>query len=379
MSCYSGHISYRKIEKQTNCLRGGIYVCDVIKLDADNYKDFLKYYIETQDEKFLYRADQISKSFIKNNISPEEIINLHMQALSELYPNLFKEFKYSMDFLMETMISYGLALQEFQTLREEQLALKSEISVAASMQDTLLSTVKPTIEGLDIGVISVPAHQITIEGLDIGVISVPAHQMNGDYHHFIKGKDGSLGIALADVIGKGVPAALCMSMIKYSMDSFPEESMTPQTILKNLNRVVERNVDSSMFITMFYAQYLPSEGKLHYASAGHEPGFYYNAQTDKFEEIEAKGLVLGVSPDAEYKQYERKIDKDDMVILLTDGVTECRQGERFIESEEVLDVIKQYTHLPAQEMVSQVYKHFERLQSFQLRDDFTLIILRKKV
>src|SRR5690625_4857181 len=229
MSCYSGHISYRKIEKQTNCLRGGIYVGDVIKLDADNYKDFLKYYIETQDEKFLYRADQISKSFIKNNISPEEIINLHMQALSELYPNLFKEFKYSMDFLMETMISYGLALQEFQTLREEQLDLKSEISVAASMQDTLLATVKPTIEGLD-----------------IGVISVPAHQMNGDYHHFIKGKDGSLGIALADVIGKGVPAALCMSMIKYSMDSFPEESMNPQTILKNLNRVVERNVDPSM-------------------------------------------------------------------------------------------------------------------------------------
>src|SRR5690625_5698245 len=97
MSCYSGHISYRKIEKQTNCLRGGIYVGDVIKLDADNYKDFLKYYIETQDEKFLYRADQISKSFIKNNISPEEIINLHMQALSVLYSNLFKVFKYSME------------------------------------------------------------------------------------------------------------------------------------------------------------------------------------------------------------------------------------------------------------------------------------------
>src|SRR5699024_12822604 len=120
-----------------------------------------------------------SKSFIKNNISPEEIINLHMQALSELYPNLFKEFKYSMDFLMETMISYGLALQEFQTLREEQLALKSEISVAASMQDTHLASVKPTIQGLD-----------------IGVIRVPANQMNDDSHHVIKAKDGSFGIAL---------------------------------------------------------------------------------------------------------------------------------------------------------------------------------------
>ncbi|MEC5424704.1 PP2C family protein-serine/threonine phosphatase [Virgibacillus sp. C22-A2] len=332
------------------------------KLDATNYKDLLKHYIDTQDEKALYGVEQVSKSFIKSNILPEEIVNLHIQALAELYPNLFEDFQHSMSFLLEAMISYGLAHQEFQMLREKQYELKSEISVAASMQDTLLGTTKPAIEGLD-----------------IGVISVPAHQMNGDYHHFVKGKDGSLGIAVADVIGKGIPAALCMSMIKYSMDSYPEESMTPKAILKNLNRVVERNVDPSMFITMFYAQYIPSQSKLHYSSAGHEPGYYYNAEKDSFTEIETQGLVLGVSPDTDYKQYELQINKGDMVIMLTDGVTECRDGDRFIESEEVLDVIKQYANLPAQEMVNNVYKHFERLQNFELRDDFTLLILRKEV
>ncbi|PJH69243.1 phosphoserine phosphatase, partial [Salmonella enterica subsp. enterica serovar Typhimurium] len=115
---------------------------------------------------------------------------------------------------------------------------------------------------------------------------------NGDYHHFVKGQDGSLGIAIADVIGKGIPAALCMSMIKYSMDSYPETWMNPKTILENLNRVVAANIDPSMFITMLYAQYLPDENKLLYASAGHEPGYYYNAKMDEFEEIQAKGLVL---------------------------------------------------------------------------------------
>src|SRR5699024_7703581 len=113
-----------------------------------------------------------------------------------------------------------------------------------------------------------------------------------------------------------------------------------------------------MFITMIYAQYLPSESKLHYASAGHAPGFYYNAQTDKFEEIEAKGMVLGVSLDAEYKQSERKIYKDDMVILLTDGVTECGPWERFIESGEVLGGSIHCAPLPAQEMVYQAYDLF---------------------
>lgn len=335
---------------------------DTLKLDEINYRDLLKKYIEARDEQSLYGAEQVSKSFIKKSIPPEEIVNLHIQALGELYPELPEHMQHSLDFLLETMISYGVAHQEYQTLREQQLELKSEISVAAGMQDTLLATTKPFMDGLD-----------------IGVISVPAHQMNGDYHHFIKGKDGSLGIAVADVIGKGIPAALCMSMIKYSMDSFPEETMSPKIILKNLNRVVERNVDRSMFITMFYAQYLPTENKLLYSSAGHEPGFYFKAEENKFEEIETKGLVLGVSPDSDYRQYEHILNKGDMVILLTDGVTECRQGSRFIETEEVLDVIKQYTHLPAQEIVNGVYKHFERLQNFQLRDDFTLIVLRKLV
>src|SRR5699024_12364078 len=76
------------------------------------------------------------------------------------------------------------------------------------MQKTLLSTEIPHIEGID-----------------IGAISVPLHQMNGDYYHFITGNDGSMGVAIADVIGKGVPAALSMSMIKYAMYSFDEEIM----------------------------------------------------------------------------------------------------------------------------------------------------------
>ncbi|GAA0431675.1 phosphoserine phosphatase RsbU [Lentibacillus halophilus] len=333
---------------------------DTLKPDAANYQRLLKHYIAAQDEQSLYGAEQISKQFIQNNVPPEDIVNLHNQAMASLYSDMPAYFRHSMNFLLETMISYGVMLQEYHTLREEQSELKSEIAVAANMQDTLLKTTTPDMEGMD-----------------IGVISVPAHQMNGDYYHFVTGSDGLLGVAVADVIGKGIPAALCMSMIKYSMDSLPEKIMRPQTILENLNRVVERNVDDSMFITMFYAQFIPSGGTVRYSSAGHEPGFYFNAQQNTFEELEAKGLVLGVDPDTNYQQYERVLHQGDMLILLTDGVTECRQGDRFIESQEVLDVIGRFSHLPAQEMVDNVYKHFEWLQDFHLRDDFTLIVLKK--
>lgn len=334
----------------------------IMSINIDNYRDLLKHYIESQDEKSLYRAEQISKIFLKNDVPPEEIVNLHNQALATLYPELFTEFQSSMKFLLEIMIFYGLAHQEFRKLREDQLKLKSELAVAADMQETFLATQKPVIDGID-----------------IGAISVAAGQMNGDYYHFYKGNDGSLGISIADVIGKGVPAALCMSMIKFAMEMYIEDLVEPAHILKALNRVVEKNVDNHMFITMFYGQYLPSKNLLRFSSAGHEPGFHFQAKNNKFHELSAKGIVLGVMPDALYEQYEISLETDDMIILLTDGVTECRQGEDFIEREEVLQVIEQYSHLKAQDQVEEVFKHFERLQDFQLKDDFTLIILRKTV
>lgn len=335
---------------------------NVIDISVNNYKALLEEYLETLNEKSLYKAEQVSKAFIKENVGPDEIINLHRKALIELYPEYGEYIQNSMHFLLETMISYGLAHEQLQTLKENQLKIKTEMAVAANMQHTLLSTTKPEIDGLD-----------------IGVVSVPAEQLNGDYHHFVKEEDGSLNVAIADVIGKGVPAALCMSMIKYSMESFPRGSMNPETILGSLNRVVEKNVDTNMFVTMFYAQYFPWLNKLIYSSAGHEPGFYYHAAEDKFMEIDSEGLVLGVLSDSTYKQYELEIEKNDMVILLTDGVTECRQGERFIETDEILEVIKKYAHLPAQDLVDYVFKHFERLQGFELKDDFTLIVLKKEV
>jgi sigma-B regulation protein RsbU (phosphoserine phosphatase) len=335
---------------------------EVININVENYKDLLKRYIETQDERSLYGVEQVSKAFIQKNSLPEEFVNVHIQAMEDIYPDLSEDYRHSLNFLLEAMISYGLAHQEYQMLREKQVELKSEIAVAANMQDTLLGS-------------SIPE----IKGIDIGIKSVPAHDLNGDYHHFSKTADGRLELAIADVIGKGVPAALCMSMIKYAMESYPEENKAPGSILYNLNRVVERNVDPGMFITMLYAQYSPEENKVKYASAGHEPGFYYDAETKTFTEMETKGLILGVTPEAEYKEFEQEMNKGDMVVFFTDGVTEAKDGDRFIEMGELLDVIRTYIHLPAQEMVDQVYKFLERLQGFELRDDFTLAVLKREV
>ncbi len=331
-------------------------------LIVKKYKKILSDYLEINDEQSLYKGQQFSRKAIEQKISPEEIISLHNTVMEDLFPDLDENMARSLEFLLEVMINYGFAYREHQSLRSRQLELQSEIEVAASMQQTLLTTEHPAVESLD-----------------VGVVSVPARQMNGDYYHFVQDENGSLSVAIADIIGKGIPAALCMSMIKYSMDSLPETRMDPGAVLENLNRVVEQNVDPSMFITMFYGLYDSSDHKFYYASAGHEPGFYYNAKEDKFEEINAKGLVLGVARTMKYQDFQRDVDPGDMIILLSDGVTECRTGDRFIEREEVIDIIRDYIHLPSQEIVENVYRKLEKMQDFQLRDDFTLIIIRRDV
>ncbi|WP_078415043.1 PP2C family protein-serine/threonine phosphatase [Priestia abyssalis] len=326
------------------------------------YKEILDSYIQTPNEQVLYQGQKLSRKSLENEIAPEDIVSIHKEVIEEIHPDIPERVLHSLDFLLEIMISYGLALREHQTLRTKQKELNSEIEVAVNVQQQLLGT-------------SVPV----ISSVDIGAISVPAKQMSGDYYHFVKDENDRVNIAIADVIGKGIPAAMCMSMIKYAMDSLPESRKNPSYVLENLNRIVEKNVDPSMFITMFYGSYDPVSHLFEYASAGHEPGFCYSAKEDKFYDLEAKGLVLGIDRNVKYSQYETSLSPEDMIVLLTDGVTECRMDEEFMEREDIIKIIRKYMHLSAQELVEAVYKEMERIQDFQLRDDFTLIILKRLV
>lgn len=326
------------------------------------YREILERYIKANDEQSLYRGQQFSRQLIEEGVSPEEVVHLHVGVLLEIFPHLDEKLKGSFKFLLEVMMDYGIAYREHQSLKDKQKELNMEIELAASMQNRLLAEKLPEVESLD-----------------IGVISKPAKQLNGDYYHFVQDDRGNISVAVADVIGKGIPATLCMSMIRYAMDSLPEARMKPGAILENLNRVVERNIDDSMFITMFYGHYNSEKHRFFYASAGHEPGFIYRKELNEFNEFSAKGLVLGVMKDTHYSNDYIELQVGDMVILLSDGVTECRSEDGFIERDEIINLIRKYRHLPAQQIVNEVYRELEQMQDFELKDDVTLIILRREV
>jgi phosphoserine phosphatase RsbU/P len=324
-----------------------------------SYREILRRYIEESSETALYQGQMFSRKSIIQQISPEEIISIHCKVLKDLFPDIREEILVSFDFLIEFMMNYGLAYQEYQSLRDKQFEIKSEIEMAASIQENFLET-------------SIPK----LDEVDIGAISVPAKKINGDFYRFAE-DEKSISIAIADVIGKGIPAALCMSMIMFGMDSLPMSINNPNDVLSNLNRVVENNLDSSMFITMFYGKYDYSNHTFTYSAAGHEQGFYYHASSQSFEDLTTRGMVLGVQREITYEQFEKKVKPGDMIVMLSDGVTESRTEKGFIERSIITDLIQTYMHLSAQEMVENIYRDIERLQNFEIRDDFTLIIFKR--
>lgn len=324
------------------------------------YEKVLIDYVGERTEQGQHKAQLLSKTILRNRVSPEELSSWQKDVLGRLYPDLPAEIVKSFDFFAEIIKSYDIVLQEMEKLRHAQQEMNSEMEIAANVQSSLLRYTIPEMDGLE-----------------IGAVSIPARKVSGDYFHFVPYEDGSLGVGLADVMGKGLPAALCISMIKSAIDYISEYEGVPNRLLEELNKTVEENVDMSMFVSMIYGLYQAESNRFLYASAGHEPGLYYRASSGTFEEMNTKGLLLGVNKQTKYQLYEKFINVDDVLIFFSDGVTESKIDGEFVEKEFLLEEFRKSIHLHPQEIVMKVCRHLMKLQRYKLRDDFTLIILKR--
>lgn len=325
------------------------------------YGEIVKRYIQSQSEQDLYAGQNFSRQFIEKEIAPEELISVHKKILLEQFPDLPEEVFNSFDFLIDMMIHYSLTLEEHRSLLMKQKEMNIEMSIAARVQETLLKTKLPDFTGLN-----------------IGYVSVPAKQMSGDYVYFVSDDEKYASVAVADIIGKGIPAALCMSIIKFGMDSIQNENADPSTVLNNVNNIVEESIDDSMFISMFYGKYEVEGAKFTYASAGHEPALLYSAKKQKFTELDSKGLLLGVHSNIIYEERSVVLEKGDFIAIMTDGVTEARIKDSFIEEEAILELLKKFKDEDAQKIADELYHEVHKLQDYTLTDDFTIVIIKKE-
>ncbi|WP_049365306.1 PP2C family protein-serine/threonine phosphatase [Staphylococcus epidermidis] len=325
-----------------------------------SYKALVKESLITNNKTLLIKkCEAFTNEVIKKDVLPEDIVEIHKDYINTL--DLTEEdILETLDVLQEVVKGFGYSYRDYQRLVNKLQVHDKEMDLASRLQQTMLKADIPQFDSIQ-----------------IGVISVAAQKVSGDYFNLIDHKDGTMSFAVADVIGSGIPAALAMSMIKFGMDAYGHLQL-PSDGLKRLNRVVEKNVNQNMFVTMFYGLYEEMNHLLYCSSAGHEPGYIYRAETEAFEEIGVRGRVLGVSPKTRYSQQEIPIYLDDLIIIFTDGVTEARDVEgNFIDKDKLLDLIQKYKHMHPQDIVQIIYEAILKLQNPARKDDMTILIIKR--
>jgi sigma-B regulation protein RsbU (phosphoserine phosphatase) len=160
----------------------------------------------------------------------------------------------------------------------------------------------------------------------------PAGMLGGDTYDAFTFAPDVIGISIADIAGKGLPAALLMSSLQATVRAFALDASSPQTVCSSVNRLLCGQMIAGRFATLVYLRLDASRGAIAYANAGHNPPLL--ARRDgRVEPLPATGTVLGVFPDAEYREVSLPLGKDDRLVLYTDGITEARNdsGEEYGE------------------------------------------------
>ncbi|HSR68556.1 MAG TPA: PP2C family protein-serine/threonine phosphatase [Acidobacteriota bacterium] len=208
----------------------------------------------------------------------------------------------------------GRARQQlFQKARRQRDELVREVELAAQVQRQLLSQNVP------------PSDRI-----DISARNWPAKVVGGDYYDFIPVSDDLLGIVIADVSGKGLPAALLMPAVQISLRALAKENASPEALLRSLNTTLYEVTDRASFATLFYAVLDMGSGCLRYANAGHPPPLLF-ASRGECSRLEAGGLPVGLLPGSRYQSGQAVLEGGGVLVLYTDGVIETRgtQDEDF--------------------------------------------------
>jgi sigma-B regulation protein RsbU (phosphoserine phosphatase) len=203
----------------------------------------------------------------------------------------------------------------------------------------------------------------------------PAGDMSGDCFDATALGDGRIAISIADVMGKGLPAALLMSNLQAAVRAFGLNAAAPRDLCASVNRLLCRNVPTGRFVTFCYCVLDTARRSLTYANAGHNPPALVHAD-GSVERLDVGGTVLGVFPDSAYEQAQVTCRPGDRLVLYTDGITESTNasGEEFGEGR-VLDVVRKWRDADADTLQQQLIDAVTRFNGGSFADDATLIVV----
>ncbi len=220
-----------------------------------------------------------------------------------------------------------------------------------------------------------PASLPQIDGCEISTSWQPASGVGGDCFDVIGFGRSRLALSIADVVGKGIPAALLMSNLQAAVRAFATEAAQPAELCQQVNRILCGNIAEGRFISFFYCTFDNDVGALTFSNAGHYPPILIRAD-GSVERLVPGGPVMGVFPDASYEQGRVAIGAGDRLVLFTDGITEARDtADAEFGEERLLALAVENRGCSAPALQARLAEAVAAFTGGSFQDDATLIVL----
>ena len=253
--------------------------------------------------------------------------------------------------------------------------LREQIANGQRKRDHLRQEKEELEDARAVGEALLPQSIPEIPGIEIATTTQPMRTLSGDYFDLLSLGENKLSIAIADVTGKGVPAALLMSNVQASVRALAEESLDPGELTRKLNRSVCRNTTPGKFVTFCYCAVDMGTRKVAYTNAGHCAPILVRAN-GAIERLEAGGAVLGVFPEWPYEQGEVSLAPGDRLLLFTDGISEASNArdEEFGE-ERLAQLASALRDRNAHELKNRILQAVSSFTGGRVHDDATLVVI----
>jgi sigma-B regulation protein RsbU (phosphoserine phosphatase) len=243
----------------------------------------------------------------------------------------------------------------------EQEKLRRDLALAAEVQKRLLPEGPPDM--------SMAA---------LAAVSLPARSIGGDYFDFLDVGEGRLGIALADVSGKGVAAALIMSSVQASLRILSSDGrLSLPDLATTMNRFLHRSTGANKYATFFYAEVDPRSRQLRYVNAGHLPPYLLRPPSS-LQELSTGGAAIGLFPEMAYREAALELQSGDVLVAFTDGVTEAMDAtEEEFGEDRLKALLQQIVHLPAKDISAKISDALKGwIEDAEQYDDLTFIVMK---
>ena len=222
-----------------------------------------------------------------------------------------------------------------------------------------------------------PARDPQLEGFDISAYNYPTEEVSGDYYDWVRIFDDQIGLVIADVSGKGVPAALLMAFLRASLRAATHIGYSPHISMAKVNYLLWESIERNQFITAFYGILDVTNKTLTYTNAGHNPPILLD-KDGNYRFIEKGSLPLGMFRDTRYHEYYLTTEPGEILVLYTDGVTEAHnsQGEEFGRNR-LAEAAKANRQLGARELIAALQKTvIDWTDGLGATDDITFFVIK---